>query len=274
MDKKLICFDLDGTLLDSKKRIPVENYDSVKRLMDAGHIVTIATGRLFKSALKVSKRLPEGVKIIASNGAVVFDGNKVIRREHLPHHELIEIYELARDHDLNLTWNSLYAAYHTKLGPAFKYSYFMNVKNNGDMRIRNVHVRNIEEYKRYMSHFINAILICKTDPFRISDFRTKLEALGKFNIESSGHDNLEIIPMNSNKGTGALFLADRLGIKREDIISFGDQENDLKMIQISGIGVAMGNASEEVKAHSDIVTLTNDTLGIPFALKKIFKDLF
>lgn len=274
MNRKLICFDLDGTLLDSKKRISDENFDSIQKLLDAGHIVSIATGRLYKSALKVSKRLPAGVKIIASNGAVVFDGEKVIRREHLPHHELIEIYDLAYEHDLNLTWNSLYAAYHTKLGPAFKYSYFMNVKNNGDMRIRNIHIRNIEEYKRYMPHFINAILICKSDPCRIRDFRTRLEALGKFNIESSGSDNLEIIPMNSNKGTGALFLAERFGIKREDIISFGDQENDLKMIQISGIGVAMGNASDEVKAHSDMVTLSNDEPGIPIALKKIFKDLF
>lgn len=274
MTRKLICFDLDGTLLNSRKEVPPENLAALEKLVELGHIVSIATGRHYKSAYKVSLNLPHGVEIIASNGAVVSKGGVIIRREMIPAAELVDIYHLTEDYGLNLTFDSLYAAYHTRLGHALKYSYFMNVLNKGPIYIRNVHIKSLEDYERYMPFFINAIVISKKHPDRVARLRLDLEKADRFNIESSGADNLEIIPRSSDKGTGALVLAEHYGIANTDIIAFGDQENDLKLLRVAGVGVAMGNASAYLKAHADLVSDTNDQGGIPKALREIFGDEF
>lgn len=269
--KKLICFDLDGTLLNSKKQVSARNIDLLRRLTDAGHVVSIATGRLYKSACKVRDLIPAPLEIICSNGAVLESGGKIIRRDQIPEKDLETVYHLTREHDLSLAFVSLYAVYHTTLGWTFRMSYFSNVMNKGSLKIRNIHVRNLNEYLRYAPFYINGIVISKTRPERIESLRRELEALDLFNIESSAPDNVEIIPRHSNKGTAALQLARRHGIAREDIIAFGDGENDLKMLQKAGVSIAMGNACDDLKQIADLVIGNNDTDAIALTLKKLLQ---
>ncbi len=268
-NKKLICFDLDGTLLTKSKQISATNLKLLESLHEAGHVTAIATGRFYKSACKVRSRIPAHLDIICSNGAVVETEGRIIRREQIPPHELELVYHLANEHDVSLAFDSLYTAYHTKLGWTFLMDYFSNVMNHGDLTIRNIHVRSLEEYMRYTPWYINGIAISRTNPQKIVDLRKDLEDLNLFNIESSAPDNVEVIPKNSHKGTGALILAERHGIRPEDIIAFGDGENDLKMIQTAGIGFAMDNASQLLKDHADYVIGDNDSDTIAHTLKEL-----
>ena len=80
---------------------------------------------------------------------------------------------------------------------------------------------------------------------------------------------LEIIPERINKGQGLRDVCDALGISVAETISFGDAANDIPMIREAGVGVAMGNASEAVKAAADLVTATNNCDGIAAALEKL-----
>lgn len=82
---------------------------------------------------------------------------------------------------------------------------------------------------------------------------------------------LEVIPRCINKGQGVLDICSVLGIRTEEVIAFGDAPNDIPMLQTAGVGVAMGNAHEEVKAASDFVTLTNNEDGIAAALEKLLE---
>ncbi len=268
-NKKLICFDLDGTLLNSDRQLSPLNIEALGALTRAGHVVSIATGRLYKSACKIRNMVPSELEIICSNGAVVESGGRIIRRDQISPEILRGLYQLAKDHDVSLAFDSLYAVYHTKLGWTLLMGYFSNVINKGSLHIRNVHVRNEEQYMRYAPFYINGIVISRTVPDKIAGLRRELEAMELFNIESSSHNNVEIIPRNSNKGTGALLLAERHGIYPEDIIAFGDGENDLKLIQTAGIGVAMGNGSDLLKASADLIIGTNDSDAIARTLEEI-----
>ena len=80
---------------------------------------------------------------------------------------------------------------------------------------------------------------------------------------------LEIIPKIINKGQGILHACEYLGIQPEEVVAFGDAENDISMIKVAGMGIAMGNAEEEVKKIADRITLTNNENGIAAVLEQI-----
>jgi Cof subfamily protein (haloacid dehalogenase superfamily) len=84
------------------------------------------------------------------------------------------------------------------------------------------------------------------------------------------HENgVDVVPNNGSKAATLQFLADRVGIKHENVIAFGDGRNDLEMLAKAGIGVAMGNGADYVQAAADMVTDTNERDGIAKALKKL-----
>lgn len=261
--RKLICFDLDGTLLDRNKQVQPINLQLLASLVDAGHVVSIATGRLYKSACKVRHLIPTPIEIICSNGAVIEEAGLITRRDQISLPDLAELYDLTREHRLSLAFVTLYSVYHTQLVWALRMNYFSNVINKGSLVIRNVHVRDRDEYMRYAPYYINGILISRNHPERIQALRRDLETMGRFNIESSAPDNVEIIPRGSDKGSAALILARRHQINREDIIAFGDGENDLKLIQTAGTSFAMANACDDLKQAADYIIghHTTDTIA-------------
>lgn len=261
--RKLICFDLDGTLLDQDKQLSAANLKMIRQLNDAGHVVSIATGRLYKSACKVRHLIPAWLEIICSNGAVIEKGGKIVRLDQISVEELELIYHMTADHGLSLAFLSLYSIYHTTLGWAFRMGYFSNVINKGPLMIRNMHVRDREEYMKYARFYINGIVIDRTHPERISALRRDLEALDRFTIESSAPDNVEVMARTSNKGIAALELARRHNIAPKNIIAFGDGENDHKLIQAAGLSFAMANACELLREEADYVIghHTTDTIA-------------
>ena len=91
-------------------------------------------------------------------------------------------------------------------------------------------------------------------------------------VSSSLPQNLELNRKGGNKGNGLLALADYLGLKREELMACGDSDNDYSMIEAAGLGVAMANASKEIKNLADAVTLSNDEDGVAYAIKKWVLD--
>ena len=99
--------------------------------------------------------------------------------------------------------------------------------------------------------------------------RRALQERGDVIVSSSLDNNLEINAPGATKGEAILRLAGHLGLRQEQTMGFGDGENDMTMIRTAGIGVAMGNAVEALKAESDYVTVTNDEDGVADAIEKL-----
>ena len=94
------------------------------------------------------------------------------------------------------------------------------------------------------------------------------EIRSRYTIMKSAPYYLEILDKRVNKGEGVKVLAEKLGIARENVMTLGDQENDIAMLEYAGLGVAMGNAIESVKAISQFVTKSNREDGVAYAVEK------
>ena len=94
------------------------------------------------------------------------------------------------------------------------------------------------------------------------------EIRSRYTIMKSAPYSLEILDKRVNKGEGVKVLAEKLGIARENVMTLGDQENDIAMLEYAGLGVAMGNAIDSVKAISQFVTKSNREDGVAYAVEK------
>lgn len=114
-------------------------------------------------------------------------------------------------------------------------------------------------------------ILMSVDPAEIEAVQAKIAALlpESLIVVKTAAFYLEVIPKQINKGQGILDICKVLKIEPSEVISFGDAQNDIPMLQTAGMGVAMGNAAEDVKAAADLVTLSNNEDGIAAALEKL-----
>ena len=104
-----------------------------------------------------------------------------------------------------------------------------------------------------------------------SELYEHLKSYPNISTVSSHYSNIEITELSTSKGDALLYLQDKYGLDSSEILAIGDNDNDISMIQNAGIGVAMGNASDKVKSHSDFVTFDNDNDGFAHAINTYFK---
>lgn len=116
---------------------------------------------------------------------------------------------------------------------------------------------------------MNAVAISEDDLPSLEQARAELKEIPSMHIESSRFNNIEIIPLHVNKGETVKRLAAYYNISIENTIVFGDGENDITMLRAAGIGVAIGNAEDAIKAVADAVTASNDEDGIVAFLDSI-----
>ena len=99
--------------------------------------------------------------------------------------------------------------------------------------------------------------------------RCRLEQESGIAITAAMVNNLELNDENATKGNGLMWLADYLGVDREATMAVGDGENDVSMIRMAGVGVAMDNALDLVKQYADEITLTNDEDGVAAVIERL-----
>ena len=120
---------------------------------------------------------------------------------------------------------------------------------------------------RNIEHVENVNMI-----FKSSQVQRKMEKVlmksDRITVTSSMRNNLEIGGENTSKADALLFLLDKLGLTRKNLLACGDSPNDLEMLQLAEIGVVMGNADEHMKNQGDYITLSNDESGVAHAVKR------
>lgn len=270
MGIKLVALDLDGTLLDSKKHLSARNRRALEACVEKGIYVVPATGRTVLGIPEELKAMPGIRYAITLNGGVLIDmaKNRVIDERKLDCQATLEILEVVSG------FHVMYDAYIEGMGISESRFYdHLDEYNIPEeiqklVRITRTVVPNIEDHIRQSDVPVEKInLYCSSLKDR-ETIRTLLAERNDIIISSSLENNLEINALGATKGQGIRRLADHLGLGIEETMACGDGENDLTMIQMAGIGVAMANGEEALKTLADYVTATNDEDGVAQAIER------
>ena len=263
MQYKLLVSDMDGTLLNSQHIISKKTSDIINMAMQKGLYFTIATGRSvigMKHACDPNILWPNA-PIVSFNGAKITDhkDETVLYEKFLERQTAVEVLAFCR-----------------KLGAAAvvwsEGKLYMSEKNERTMLYcekSGLEAILLSDENDLPNQTISKI-ICQDSPEKIEHYITQLQGKLKGNVTfcTSDKDYLEFFHSDASKGAAARFIAERLNILPSEIIAVGDQRNDIPMLKFAGMGIAMGNALDEVKAVADYVTFSNDEYGLAHVIEK------
>lgn len=274
---KLIAIDLDGTLLDNDKKIPVENLTVLRQLIDKGYKVVIATGRRYWEAKNFINIINRPIIILANNGNVVRntkDDRMIITKylnvddfktliaesKKLGLYPIIHVDDYENGIDLLVEMDKAHRMYHNYISKSeerckevedyleMTEDKILAVVYAGDKKdMESFHLHINERYPNtYSSHIMENIRIAEAMLEIMNPLGTKWQTLSEY--------------------------AKRKGILKSEIIAIGDDNNDAEMVKNAGCGIAMKNASKSVKRVADFITeKDNNEAGVAFELKKILK---
>lgn len=267
---KAIAMDLDDTLLTTDLIIAEQTKKTLIQCQQNGLHIILASGRPTYAIEKYAEELElkkYGGFIVGFNGAVVKDckADRIILQKNLPLNCIRKLYELSQE-------NSVFI--HTYVG-----NKIITPKNNQyteiEGRLTGMPISEVPDFVRAVNQEVVKVLMLE-NPDHLRNVYEKLkEYLGdKFSMTISKPYFLEIMDMGIEKRGALAHICHKLGISKDELIAFGDSYNDLSMISYAGLGIAMGNAQNDVKKQSDYVTDGNDEEGIANALMRfIFKDM-
>lgn len=269
MQRKLIAIDLDGTTLNDSQKITQETQKVLNELRKQGHIVSIVTGRPYRNSYYYYQQLKMDTPIVNFNGAWCHNPTD---------HRWENGYHKRLDRDLAISMLSL------KEHPEIQ---LIAAESKDGIYIHG-------DYVPYPDYFpegsdVSKQLTAETlleDPTSLEIFtisqetqphieRKVIETFGEaVEVRTWGGEApcLEVVAAGVQKALGVEQIANHYGIKRKDILAFGDQANDFEMIQYAGHGVVMSNGIEELKEIADDLTKkTNQEDGLAHYLSTYFK---
>lgn len=256
----LIAFDMDGTLLDSQKKIRQDSLDSIHEAVEAGKIVTLSTGRCLPELRAYEKEMADIQYFICMSGALVYSNKekKPIVTTSIPEDMVDKILKVSEEEDLMihlLSWESVVEAdkvanierYH--MGP-YKKSYESCCILAEDLR---------KWYRENPCPVFKLNFYC-TD-LEQRDRMEKALAGSELEFAYSEETNLECSPIGVSKAEGLRRLCAHCNIDVANTIAVGDADNDSAILKAAGLSVAMGNAAEHIKEMADLITASCDEGG-------------
>ncbi len=261
MKYKMIAMDLDDSLLGDDLTVSEVNSRAIYRAIEQGVLVTVATGRMFKSALPYVKQLGLDVPIITYQGALVVNALS---------HDILLHHPVPLDVSREIIMESKMKGIHLQL--YIEDAYYFEEENDYSNLYRRVSgidgtlVDSLEDL--LVQEPTKLIMIDQPENITRWMYYYREMFKGRVQVAVSKANYLEFTNVEATKGNAVKHLSNMYGIKREEIIAIGDSFNDLSMIQYAELGVAMDNAPDDVKAHADYITYSNNDHGIAHVLGK------
>ena len=267
---KLLAVDMDGTLLNSQKKISPRNLNAINELLKRGVHVVTSTGRGVAELTDYRgdfKLMNYGILI---TGGLVYDFFKsqpitIHAVDEKTMFKLIDfgLEERAMIHLLTLT-SSVAREQDIQNMSAFDMQIYFDMFNRICLRV--------DDFKQYVHTHLNEVLKVNLYHRDKPSRDRNLERMKNLNlsITFTESNNLEASPQGITKASGLIELCKFLNIDISETIAVGDGNNDKEILQTAGIGVAMGNSNDEIKKIADFVTLDNDHDGIANVIEKFF----
>ena len=258
---KLIALDLDGTLLDSEKRLSDRNREALAAAAAKGVHVVPTTGRFFGMMPEAIRALPFVRYAITVNGAQVYDreADAALARAEIPVATAIAAMEVLDGFDCWMT-----DAMQRKAADYAPDAHYLKM-------IREFR-RPVPELKAHLAAKgadVQKVMLFARDAADLPAIRAALAArFPELVLTQSTRNNIEINHALAHKGEAMRRLAEALDFGLESCMAFGDGLNDLTMVRDAGLGVAMANAAPEVLAAAKFTTLSNDEDGVAASLEK------
>lgn len=270
---RLICLDMDGTLLDDDHAtVPPRNVAALRAASERGAAVAIASGRAWALLQGVHAQIGVTRYAVLSNGAAVLDiasGEWIYRRPMDPSARRTIL-------TLLLDWGLPFEVY------CEGENYIQHDRT--EQVVSSALSPEFSQVLRTCSHFpedLNAALegkdvekihIFHVPPERRKELLDAVAACGPLAVTTSFGENMELTAPGVNKGSAVQALCARLGLAPEQVMAFGDAGNDLELLRWAGWSFAMGNASDEAKAAARYVTGSNTEAGVAMAVERYFLD--
>ena len=279
MDIRIIALDLDGTLLDSEKRLSEVNRDALQRAAAKGVLIVPTTGRFFGMMPPAVRDLPFVRYAITINGAQVYDRETdvAIVRDEIPLETALGVMEVLDRYDViydcyRQNWGWMTAALQEKAADYATNEHYLKM-------VREFR-KPVPELKQHLRETtadgdVQKVMLFATNRER----STAIDCLRKLSDEISARfpelkvtastwNNIELNIRTAHKGNALRRFAEHLGLTLDNCMAFGDGMNDFTMVEAAGLGVAMANAEPEVKRVAKWIAPSNDEDGVAKGIEK------
>ena len=273
-DIKVIAMDLDGTALNHQKQLTERTRAAIQSAAKSGIQIVVATGRTFSSLAPEVLAMPEITCAITSNGAVVNripDGAVLLHN--YPNPETVsEIAGMIQEEKIDTEVCTCGQAY---IGQSY-YDRVLEGKTNRDVQYVKTTRHPVPDiYQFLLQHRVaieNINLNFKTLEEK-QQWQQRFQKLPGVTPTSSFLFNVELGGATTSKAHALQALLDEWQMTSQQVMAFGDSENDLGMIQLAGIGVAMANGMEEVRQAADILAESNEEDGVAKIIEQLMGDI-
>ena len=275
---KIVALDLDGTLLDSRKGLSPRNRAALERAAEKGVYIVPTTRRFFGMMPAVVRELPFVRYAITINGAQVYDreADEAIVREEMPVEDSVAMMEMLDGHDViydcyRQNWGWMTESLQAKAADYATDEHYLKMV----LEFR----RPVPDLKAYLRETaaeggVQKVMLFsrRDDPSAVELAAIRREMAERFpsvRVTASTWNNLELNSSAAHKGNALRRFAEHLGLSLENCAAFGDELNDLSMVEMAGVGVAMANAVPEVKRAASRIASSNDEDGVAVALEQL-----
>lgn len=240
-ERKIVFFDIDGTLLDNAThRVPESAREAIRRLRENGHLAFINSGRTLNS-------IHEGIQSIGFDGMVcgcgthIYCGDRTLFSHSIPHEKCVEIIKKLRELKITAFFESpehvWFDGQHPVKNPEAERSKVLFSNNGSDVKD---FPENLEDSGLTFDKFY-CLLTDESDEKGLEDY-----IRGEFVATPQGEGRLEVVPEGCTKAEGIRILQKEFGIRTENCYAIGDGENDIPMLRAVANGIAMGECSEKI----------------------------
>ena len=267
---RLIATDLDDTLLNEKNQLTERTLNALRAAMAAGCGVTLSSGRMMEAMLPFAEKIGVNAPMLLYNGAMLYDHNtdETLYATRVPYEVALGVARIVED-----------AGSYVQVYPGKGY-YCTELLERTHVYARQINVPAIPTHMP-MSKWLEAhpgdvqkLLVIDTSAENADSLQARLREAyphGASFLKSKPH-YIEIMPEGVNKGASMAKLAELLGLKHEEVMCFGDGQNDVPMLQYAGAGWAMANGCEEARACTPLIAPPNSEDGVAQIIERYLSN--
>ena len=289
---KFVAIDLDGTMLNSYGIVTENTKNVIKKVLNEGVEVIIASGRPIDSIKTIAKEIESKKYFIAGNGALIYDiqNDRIIYEKFMSKEKVLEIIKICEENSISY---NLYTET-TIIAKALKYNVLYYHKENlKKEENKRTNITIVDDIYKYVENLENPkflkITVCDENKFVFQSIIKKLRKVSNIEVLDVLHMSRKMIKQGTedipieyyyteislkdvDKWNAIEFLIEKMNLKKEEVVAIGDNMNDKIMIENAGLGVAMGGSTPNIINIADYVTTSNNDEGVANVLEKIIKE--